>query len=411
MTRVALRKLIDPHRPITYGIVQAGRDYPGGIPYIRPTDMTDSSGVAEPDELLRTSPDIALAYKRAAIAAGDLVVSIGPSYGKVMIVPQELAGANLTQGTARLAPGPDVLAAWLYWALQSASVREFWDAAVGGATFRALNLGPLGETPVTLPSLEEQRQIADFLDDQVTRIDAVLALRRESLRLLELRRPVLFGEAIDETAPEVRLARLLSLGAVGVVVNPSSYFEDEGVPFVHGYNVRDGWLDLSDLKKMSVASSAMLSRSRLRSGDVLVVRAGYPGRAAVVTPELAGGNCASVLLLRTRLDRLVPEYLSAFFNAPQGKSLVDQAQYGAAQGVINLGDVVSFPIPVPSVDEQSRRVLRLSEHLSQNEALVEAARRGVDLLEERKRALITAAVAGEFEVSTAGPRAAAAVTV
>ena len=89
-----LKYLVDPSRPITYGIVQCGPFVPGGVPYIRPADMSDEGGIATP-ELLRTSPEIAAAYKRSEVEAGDLIVSIGPSFGKVMIVPATLTGGRI----------------------------------------------------------------------------------------------------------------------------------------------------------------------------------------------------------------------------------------------------------------------------------------------------------------------------
>jgi type I restriction enzyme S subunit len=114
-----LKYVIDPERPITYGIVQCGPDYPGGVPYIRPADMTDEGGVEDSSLLLRTDPEIAAAYARSTVVPGDLVISIGPSFGKVMVVPPELAGANLTQGTARVAVNRPAIARFVFWALRS----------------------------------------------------------------------------------------------------------------------------------------------------------------------------------------------------------------------------------------------------------------------------------------------------
>ncbi len=179
-----LRHLLDDRRPLTYGIVQAGDHIPDGVPYIRPVDMSATQGVLDPETLQRTDPAIAAQYKRSSVRPGDVVMSIGPSFGKVMTVPGELNGANLTQGTARLAPGHGLDAKWLYWFLQSAPALQFWDAAVAGATFRALNLGPLGETPTPHLPLEEQRRIADFLDDQSSRVSAAIAGRRAQAALL-----------------------------------------------------------------------------------------------------------------------------------------------------------------------------------------------------------------------------------
>lgn len=135
-------------------------------------------------------------------------------------------------------------------------------------------------------------------------------------------------------------------------------------------------------------------------GDVLVVRAGYPGRSAVVTEELVGGNCASLLLLRTGAP-LSAEYLSAFFNSPLGKAQVEASQYGAAQGVVNLGDVQAFTLPVPSVAIQRSLTRELASEIQEIDALRLQVQGSIVLLQERKRALITAAVTGDFDVTTA----------
>ncbi|MEU9760463.1 restriction endonuclease subunit S [Streptomyces sp. NPDC001834] len=414
-----LKRLVDPARPITYGIVQAGPDTPGGVPYIRPADMTAGSGVPDRSKLLRTSPEIATSYRRSTVIAGDLVVSIGPSYGKVMVVPGELAGANLTQGTARVAAAVGTDVRFLYWALQTTIARQFWDSSVGGATFRALNLEPLGRTPVALVPLEDQRRIAYFLDAETDRVDALATKRGEQIRLLHERRVACLAACVSSHGPDsyrhpltgnisyqwpvVQLRRVLPAVNVGVVINPSTYFEETGVPFIHGFNVRSGWINPQGMKFMSEESNEELHRSRLHAGDVLVVRAGAPGRSAVVTDEYDGANCASVLILR-RSQQLLPEFLSAFINSPAGRGQVRIAQYGAAQEVISAAQTLSFQIPVPDLTEQRRRVTHLKRKLAALDHMSQKLERQSDLLTERRQALITAAVTGQFDVSTASGR-------
>jgi len=145
-----LKRVTDESRPITYGIVQAGPNVEGGVPYIRPADMHDEAGVRDLKSLLRTSEAIASSYGRSAIASGDLVCSIGPSFGKVMVVPEELTGGNLTQGTARVAISHKNSARFFFWAMRSPEAFQEWESSVGGATFRALNLGPLAEGSVRI---------------------------------------------------------------------------------------------------------------------------------------------------------------------------------------------------------------------------------------------------------------------
>jgi len=174
--RVPLKRIVDPARPLTYGIVQAGDDVPGGVPYVRPMDMFEHAGVPDPTALRTTSPEIAQAYQRSTLQAGDVVVSIGPSFGKTMVVPQELAGANLTQGTARVAPAKGFLAEYVQWSLRAPQAIAHWETAVGGATFRALNLEPLGQTPVFMATKADQQAM----------IQALRATQRDVARLLEL---------------------------------------------------------------------------------------------------------------------------------------------------------------------------------------------------------------------------------
>ena len=86
---------------ITYGdCIKLAADIEGAVPYIRTSDM---SGDCLPcDGLLRTSPEIDASYSRSKVNTGDFVIAIRATIGKLLIVPERLNGANLTQGTAKL---------------------------------------------------------------------------------------------------------------------------------------------------------------------------------------------------------------------------------------------------------------------------------------------------------------------
>ena len=412
-TVLPLKRFVDPARPITYGIVQAGPDVEGGVPYIRPVDMEEHRGVPDPVALRTTSREIAATYGRSRIQRGDVVVSIGPSFGKTMLVEDlRLEGANLTQGTARVAPGPGVYGRFLQWALQSGQAVAHWEASVGGATFRALNLGPLAETPVPRWELRSQRVIADYLDTETARIDALIA-KKEALsqgvneRLGAMVSRSLGGDqpwrtdalpSLPEAWEWIAARHIFPTVTVGVVVNPSHYFTEVGVPFIHGTDIRLGEIDQSSLKHLSDEDSrGPLAKSRLQSGDVIAMRVGEPGRAAVVPPELEGANCASVIIFK-RSGMLDSWLVAEFLNSSPGRAQVEMAQYGAAQGVLNVSDALAIRFPVPPLDVQ--RVLReqLGETRRSARVLIEKLSAQIALLEEHRQALITAAVTGELEV-------------
>lgn len=195
--RIPLRRIVDRNRPMTYGILQAGEPVDGGVPYIGPSDITGEGSSPQRDALRTTDPEIANAYRRSVLAGGDVVVSIGPAYGKVAVVSDDLTGANLTQDTVRLALLPDVVdRRFVVWTLLSRQTADYWDYQVMGATFRRLNLGTLARTPIPLPSLDEQRRIARLLDEQTERIDALIAEAERFIELSKERRSALIAAAV-----------------------------------------------------------------------------------------------------------------------------------------------------------------------------------------------------------------------
>ena len=415
---VPLKRLVDPHRPLTYGIVQAGPHVPDGVPYIRPVDMTLSAGVRDVSALQRTNPDIAAVYARSAVRAGDIVLSIGPSYGKVMVVLDDLAGANLTQGTARIAAGPGVHTRWLYWALQSRMSLDFWAAVVAGGTFSSLNLGPLAETPLPIVEQADQKRIADFLDVQVTRIDKVIDARRESLLLLDAmvasrRRRVVLGSEDCPTdltwAPKVgvdrRVRRLSQLARLGTGHTPSrsnpEYWETVSIP----------WLTTADVHKFREDQTAVLRETELSiselglansaavvhpAGTVALSRTASAGFAIIMGTEMAtsqdfatwtcGPELRPGFLLGTL--RVMRDYLLGFL------------AMGSTHKTIYFPDLEAVRIPVPPLDVQDGAVAEMMEIDADRADTKFALIKQISLLAEYKQSLITAAVTGGVDVTT-----------
>ncbi len=145
---------------VTYGIVQAGPEHPNGIPYIRTGDI--KNGKIAVENLRRTAPETAEKYRRSTVCSGEIVMSIRATVGTTAVVPPELHGANLTQGTARIAPGKNVTLEYLLSFLRSARCQRWLLEQVKGATFREITLTRLRELQVPLPPIEQQRAFSAF---------------------------------------------------------------------------------------------------------------------------------------------------------------------------------------------------------------------------------------------------------
>jgi type I restriction enzyme S subunit len=141
-----LSDVVNPDRIITYGIVQAGENIKDGVPYIRTGDI--KNGKILTTQLLRTSTTIANSYKRSQVNIGDIVMSIRATVGTVALLPNELDGANLTQGTARISPGNSINRQYLYWYLKSDAAQRWISINSKGATFREITLTKLRELPI-----------------------------------------------------------------------------------------------------------------------------------------------------------------------------------------------------------------------------------------------------------------------
>lgn len=190
-----LRYVVREGTSITYGIVQAGPEVEDGVPYIRTSDM---SGNALPlTGYAKTSLEIDASYARSKVNAGDLVISIRASVGKCLPVPPELDGANLTQGTAKIAPGNKAPVAFMLPFIKSEPIQLYLDSKAKGATFKEITLETLRKTPFLVPPLEEQLKIAKWVADQDHQFQGLIDVAEQAQKLLRERRTALISAAVS----------------------------------------------------------------------------------------------------------------------------------------------------------------------------------------------------------------------
>src|SRR5208283_2432317 len=134
----ALQEVVKAGTIITYGIVQAGEEFSGGVPYIRTGDIVDGEIVR--DGLRHTDPTLADRFTRSRVQPGEIVMSIRATVGTTALVPLDLDGANLTQGTARIAPGEHVDGFYLLHLLRAPGTQHWISRQIKGATFREITL-------------------------------------------------------------------------------------------------------------------------------------------------------------------------------------------------------------------------------------------------------------------------------
>ncbi|MFJ3942937.1 restriction endonuclease subunit S [Streptomyces griseoaurantiacus] len=281
----------------------------------------------------------------------------------------------------------------------------------------------LRKLPILLPPVQEQRRIANFLDVEVARIDRTRSLltRQQTLIAEAAVRRVYDAVRGTHVKGERKNSGLDWLGTVPAdwrVGAVSHYFEVElGKmlnqdrtqgghlrPYLRVANVLWDEIITTDLAYMDFPPEEQ-TRYRLRPGDLLVNEGGsWPGRAAIWDGQIAEMYYQKALhRIRARGQEL-PRWLYYCLVAAE-RLRVFQIQ-GNTSTMTHLTREQLRPqrFPFPDIPTQSRLVAELDRAAARNAATQRLLNRQLDLLAERRQALITAAVTGQFDVSTASGR-------
>lgn len=178
---------------------------------------------------------------------------------------------------------------------------------------------------------------------------------------------------------------------VGIVINPSRWYAQTGVPAFRSQNVREGAVNDNGWVYLTEEGNALHSKSITREGDVLVVRSGAPGTACVVPGSFAGYNCIDLVIVRPDNDLVLSEFLCEFINSDVGKRQVAEMQGGLALQHFNVSECAKLWCPVPPKAEQRRIVAVLSAW----DRGIGAMERLVALKTRRKRALMQQLLTGK----------------
>ncbi|MBN8229411.1 restriction endonuclease subunit S [Corallococcus macrosporus] len=296
-----------------------------------------------------------------------------------------------------------------------------------GATVESLESEYLTNTVIALPTLSEQSAITAFLDCETTKIDELVAEQERLIELLKEKRGAVISHAVTKglnpDAPmkpsgvewlgevpahwEVKKLKHVSPElTVGIVVEPSKLYVDEGVPALRSLNVRAGEISLDNMVFITHTGHKIHSKSRLRAGDIVAVRTGQPGAAAVIPLELDGCNCIDLIVIRKPIIGS-ERFLCWYFGSDSALGQFAVGSGGAIQQHFNISTAAELIIPVPPAADQIRIAAFLDATTAKFDALTAEAQRAIELLQERRTALISAAVTGQIDVRAIAGRAAA----
>jgi type I restriction enzyme S subunit len=283
----------------------------------------------------------------------------------------------------------------------------------------------LRKLPVFLPGVEDQRRIADFLDTEIARIDGLIAAQLRLVELLGDRRIAGVAAAVSgaahagrrsstlawlDTVPadweEVRLGLLARMGSGHTPSRARpEWWVDCTIPWITTGEVRQVRDDRVEevfetreqISEIGLANSAAELHPK---GTVFLCRTASAGYSGVMGRDMA---TSQDFVTWTCGPRLNPYYLLWCLRAMRS-DLLGRLAMGSTHKTIYVPDLQMLRIPLPSLDEQGEIVNQIRRENSKIDVLVDKVRHQQTLLAERRQALITAAVTGQFDVSAASGR-------
>ena len=141
------------------------------------------------------------------------------------------------------------------------------------------------------------------------------------------------------------------------------------------------------------------AKSILAEGDVLIVQTGAgTGDVGLVSRNEVGFNCHALIIVASLKDLLSGPYLSSVLQSDFGRQKLESIQTGGMHPHLNCGNVKFLEVPIPPLAEQTAIIEFLKTETAKFDTLSAEAQRAIDLLQERRTALISAAVTGQIDV-------------
>lgn len=281
------------------------------------------------------------------------------------------------------------------------------------------NFSDMKNIVLGVPSEEEQTQIARFLDHETARIDALIEEQQRLIELLKEKRQAVISQAVtkglDPTVPmkdsgvewlgEVPahwiVAGLKWFWSVTDCKHITAEFVDDGVPLASIREVQCRYVTLENAKQTTDVFYRQLIEAGRKpvAGDLIFSRNATVGEVAQVAdwhPPFAMGQ--DVCLLKKQFEWLSSDYLQAVLRSPVVTVQLDNLMIGSTFKRVNVEDIRGLVVPMPPEKEQQLIADYLNSETGQFDSLLAECQGTIGLLQERRSALISAAVTGKIDV-------------
>jgi restriction endonuclease S subunit len=270
-----------------------------------------------------------------------------------------------------------------------------------------------------IPPLHEQQKIAQFLDQETSKIDKLITKKERLIELLKEKRTALISHAVTKglnpdvpmkdsgvewlgEVPEhweVKRLKFLITESLKYGANESAQLEDKDCPrFIRITDItEDGLLKEDTFRSLpkDIAKPFIL-----KTGDILFARSGATFGKSFMYREQWGIACHAGYLIRARLKlaEALPEFVSYFANSSVYWDWISSIFIQATIQNVSAEKYANLWMGVPDIQEQQKIAQFLDRETSKIDNLITKTRTSIDHLKEYRTALISAAVTGKIDV-------------
>ena len=361
--------------------------------------------------------DKAPSRARRIARKGDVIVSTVRTYLRAITAIQK-AQPNLIVSTGFAALRPRQLeTSFASYALRAPHFVERVVAHSVGVSYPAINASSLTGFEIAYPDAAEQRAIADFLDCETVRIDALVEKKERLIELLQEKRTALITRAVtrglDPNVP-MKDSGVKWLGEIPAnwEMKPLSYkleritygftnpmpTADEGPYMLTALDVGDGQILYENARRTTndAFERDLTDKSRPRGGDLLLTKDGTLGRVAVADGRRVAINQSIALL---RFDRSVHvDFMQHMLLAAPYQDRMAFEAGGTTIKHIYISRLARMPIGIPRKEDQNVISDFVGQEKTKADILIANIQQAVKHLHEYRTALISAAVTGKIDV-------------
>ena len=248
---------------------------------------------------------------------------------------------------------------------------------------------------ISIPIFEEQNMIGDFFSS----INFLITLHQRKCDSLKQVKKYMLQKMFPkqgEEVPEIRfagftddweqrkLSALCEKITVGIANSATHAYTDDGVVMFRNQNIKENYLDDSDVIHIDDEFEQKYVNKRLRGNDLLVARTGYPGTACVVPAKYEGAQTFTTLIARLN-EGTNPYYACQYINSDYGKKYFLSTQIGGGQKNSGAGILDEFPMILPPTIEEQNKI---AGYLSNLDNLITLHQRKSDSLIEIKKFML-----------------------